>query len=67
LNPVVGVSNYEYEIKNNEEKRTIYVLKPIYLQQVLNDTRKAMTYDKSSQYIDNRLIRTENTKASNPF
>jgi hypothetical protein len=67
LNPVVGVSNYEYEVAKNEEKRTIYVLKPIYLQQVINDTRKAMTYDKSSQYVDNRLIRTENTKASNPF
>jgi hypothetical protein len=67
LNPVTGVSNYEYEVAKNEEKRTIYVLKPIYLQQIINDTRKAMTYDKSSQYVDNRLIRTENTKASNPF
>lgn len=67
LNPVVGVSNYEYEISKNEDKRSIYVLKPIYLQQVLNDTRKAMIYDKSSQYVNDKLIKTENTKASNPF
>lgn len=67
LNPVVGISNYEYEVAENEKKRTIYVLKPTYLQQVINDTRKAMTYDKSSQFINNKTIRTENTKASNPF
>ena len=66
LNPVVGVSNYEYEVLKNNSKRTIYVLKPIYLQQVLNDTRKAMTYDQSSQYVNNKLIKTENTRALNP-
>lgn len=63
INPVVGISNYEYEVKKNNEKRSIYVLKPIYLQQVLNDTRKAMIYDNSSQYVDDRLIRTENTRS----
>ena len=66
LNPVVGVSNYEYEVLKNNKKRTIYVLKPIYLQQVLNDTRKAMTYDQSSQYVNNKVIKTENTRVSNP-
>jgi hypothetical protein len=65
-NPVVGISNYEYEVRKNDDKRGIYVLKPRYLQQVLNDTRKAMTYDKSSQYINSRLIRTENTRLSSP-
>lgn len=66
LNPVIGVTNYEYEVRKNNEKRGIYVLKPIYLQQVLLDTKRAMTYDKSSQYVNNRLIKTENTRASNP-
>jgi len=66
LNPVVGVTNYEYEVFKNNNKRTIYILKPLYLQQVLNDTRKAMTYDESSQYVNDRLIKTENTRASNP-
>lgn len=62
-NPVVGISNYEYEVRKNNEKRTIYVLKPIYLQQIINDTRKAMIYDNSSQYVDDRLIKTENTRS----
>lgn len=66
LNPVVGISNYEYEVLKNNKKRTIYVLKPVYLQQVLNDTRKAMTYDQSSQYVSDKVIRTENTRVSNP-
>jgi len=66
LNPVVGISNYEYEVLKNNKKRTIYVLKPIYLQQIINDTRKAMTYDKSSQYVNDKLIRTENTRVTMP-
>jgi len=66
LNPVVGISNYEYEVRKNNKKRDIYVLKPSYLQQVINDTRKAMTYDKSSQYVNDKLIRTENTRVTMP-
>jgi hypothetical protein len=62
-NPIIGISNYEYEVRKNNEKRAIYLLKPIYLQQVLNDTRKAMIYDNSSQYVDDRLIKTENTRS----
>jgi hypothetical protein len=65
--PIVGVSNYEYEVRKNNDKRGIYVLKPRYLQQVINDTRKAMIYDRSSQYVNDRLIKTENTKVSIPF
>ena len=66
LNPVVGISNYEYEVRKNNKKRDIYVLKPAYLQQVINDTRKAMTYDRSSQYVNDKLIRTENTRVTMP-
>lgn len=66
INPVVGISNYEYEVRKNNKKRDIYVLKRSYLQQVINDTRKAMTYDKSSQYVNDKLIRTENTRITIP-
>ena len=65
--PIVGVSNYEYEVRKNNDKRGIYVLKPRYLQQVINDTRKAMIYDRSSQYVNDTLIKTENTKSTIPF
>jgi hypothetical protein len=66
VNPVVGISNYEYEVRKNNKKRDIYVLKPSYLQQVINDTRKEMTYDRSSQYVNDKLIRTENTRVTMP-
>jgi hypothetical protein len=66
LNPVVGISNYEYETRKNEEKRSIYLLRTEYLQQYLNDMRKIMYYDRSSQYIDKKLIRTENTRVTMP-
>jgi hypothetical protein len=65
-NPVIGISNYEYEVRKNNDKRGIYVLRPEYLQQVINDTRKAMIYDRSSQYVSDTLIKTENTR-SIPF
>lgn len=62
LNPVTGISNYEYETRLNEEKRKIDVLKRVYLQQVLSDARDAAYYTESSQYVDRTLIRTENTR-----
>lgn len=65
-NPVTGVSNYEYEVRVNDKKRTIYVLKKEYLQQFLNDMRNIMVYDKSSQYVNDKLIRTANTRISLP-
>ena len=66
LNPVVGVSNYEYETRLNDEKRSIFVLREEYLQQFLNDMREIMTYDESSEYIDERLAQTENTNITLP-
>ena len=61
LNPVVGISNYEYETRLNDEKRSIFVLREEYLHQFLNDMRELMTYDESSEFIDERTAQTENT------
>ena len=66
LNPVIGISNYEYETRLNDEKRSIFVLREEYLQQFLNDMREIMTYDESSEYIDERLAQTENTNITLP-
>jgi len=60
LNPVVGISNYEYETRLNEEKRNIYILREEYIQQFLTDIRDIMTYNESSEFIDERTIQTEN-------
>jgi len=66
INPVIGVSNYEYETRKNEEKREIYILNPIYLQQYLSEMREIMNYKQSSQYVNKKLIRTENTRLIGP-
>ena len=66
LNPVVGVSNYEYETRLNEKKRNIFVLREEYLQEFLNDMRIMMTYNKSSEYINSKTIQTENTNITLP-
>ena len=64
-NTVRGVTNYEYEVIENQKKRTIDVLRSEYLQQFLNDIRNEMTYKRSSQFVNDKLIRTENTRISN--
>ena len=66
LNPVVNVNNYEYEVRKNQEKSSIYLLKPSYLQQFLNDMREIMIYGRSSEYVSDNLIKTENTRVTNP-
>jgi len=66
LNPVAGITNYEYEVRKNEDKRLIYILKNDYLQLYLNDMRRIMEYEKSSQYINRRLAATENTRNTSP-
>jgi len=63
-NPVRGVTNWEYETIKNNKKSSIYLLKQGYLQQFLNDMREIMTYGLSSEYVNESLIRTENTKVT---
>ena len=60
LSPIVGISNYEYESRLNEEKRSIFVLREEYIQEFLNDMRELMTYNKSSEYINSKTIQTGN-------
>ena len=61
INPVVGITNYEYETRLNDEKRNIFILREGYLQQFLSDIREIMTYDESSEFIDERTAQTENS------
>jgi hypothetical protein len=56
------VTNYEYEVKLNEEKRKILILKPQYLSVFINDMKNIMTYDQSSDYIDANTKATYNPK-----
>ena len=62
ISPINGISNYEYEVRKNDAKRSIFLLKESYLQQFLNDMREEMIYSRSSEYVNENLIRTENTR-----
>ena len=64
--PVRPVTNWEYEVRENDKKSSIYLLKRTYLQQFLNDMRQIMLYDRSSQYVTEDLARTENTRVTIP-
>ena len=66
-NVVSGISNYIHELNLNTKKREIYLLKSEYLQQFLNDFRDVMVYGRSSQYVDDDLIKTENTNITMPY
>jgi len=66
INPVVGISNFEYETRINDEKRSIFILRLEYLQEFVNDFRELMTYKQSSEFIDSRTIQTENTNITLP-
>lgn len=62
-NVAVPVTNYEYENKLEDDKRNIYVLKPFYLNIVMNDMGDIMPYKKgSSQYVSEELKRGDNIR-----
>ena len=64
VNPVSkAIINYEYEIKLNDDKRNIFLLKGIYLNIVYDDIEKMMRYKKgSTQYVSKSLKRAENIR-----
>ena len=66
LNPVGGVTNYEHESNLNEDKRNITVLRTSYLELFISDMRRIMTYSRSSQYVTNKIVQTENTRNTDP-
>ena len=66
LNPVVGISNFIYETRLNEEKRNINILREEFLQDFLDDMRQIMTYQDSSEFIDQQTIQAENLNIKLP-
>ena len=60
--PVKAVTFYDYENDLNDKKRNINVLKPDLLGIFIRDFERIMKYDKSSQYVNRRLKRTENPR-----
>ncbi len=65
-NCTVGITNYQYETKINEDKRNIYILKSKYINTVINDMESIMSYKKgSSQYVSKNLVKGSNTRIYN--
>tara|TARA_S200000501_G_C20846978_1_gene754015 strand:- start:604 stop:1332 length:729 start_codon:yes stop_codon:yes gene_type:complete len=60
------VTNFQYEITENEKRREIDVLKPSFVGTFVNDLRDVVRYSKSSSYINSTLASTENTNVVNP-
>ena len=60
--PVKSVTFYDYENTLNDEKRNINILKREFLGIFIKDFEKIMKYDKSSQYVNRKLKRTENPR-----
>ena len=65
-NVMTSVSNYEYEVNKNDNKRTIHFLRQNYLQTIMEDMRTIMTYTDSSQYIDKRTKKGDNLRILSP-
>jgi hypothetical protein len=59
----VEVTNYQYEEQLEENKRNIYLLKPRYLNVVIDDMADIMAYKKgSTQYVSDTLKTADNIR-----
>jgi hypothetical protein len=67
LNPVEGLTNYEYEYELNAAKREINLIKPSYRLQVVSELAELFKYKPdSSQYINAFLKKTDNINKKSP-
>ena len=63
---ITQVTFLENETNLNDDKREINILKPELLDMLLTDVSDIMTYQKSDQYISDRLKKTENPRLISP-
>ena len=63
VNEVDAITNYTYEVRKEETKRNIYLIKAEYLELILDDVDRLMPYKKgSTQYVSRTLKRGEDIK-----
>ena len=63
VNEVDAITNYTYEVRKEETKRNIYLIKAEYLELILDDVNRLMPYKKgSTQYVSRTLKRGEDIK-----
>ena len=57
------ITNYMHEDKINNDKRNIFILKPVYLNLVFDDLENIMEYKEgSTQYVSETLVRGDNIR-----
>ena len=62
-NITTEVTNQDYELKIENNKRNIYLLKPPYINLILNDMSESMKYKEgSTQYVSETLVKGENIR-----
>jgi len=62
-NIAVPITNYDYEKQIDEDKRNIFVLKPFYLNVIVNDLDEIVRYKEgSSQYVSEDLVKGDNIR-----
>lgn len=58
---VFRVTNYEYEIRREDKKRNIFLIRPEYIGIIIEDIQRIMPYVRgSSQYVSDTVVRGEN-------
>ena len=61
-----AITNYTYELRKEENKRNIYLLKPEYAELVINEIQTLMPYKKgSAQFVNRTLKRGEDISLFN--
>ena len=60
-NIAIPITNYQFEIRKNEERRNINILRQSYLQVFINDLRDVLRYSRSSSYVSGKLATTDIT------
>ena len=56
--PVTSVTNYDYEVKIQDDKRNIFTLKPRYLNIAKDDLKEMMEYKKGSTQYKSETLKT---------
>lgn len=63
FNITTMISNYDYEVKREEDKRNIFLLKPDYVPIIMSDMENTMPYKEGGeQYVDPTLKRVDDIR-----
>ena len=66
VNDVISVSYLDLEIKKNDDKRVINLLRSEYVGTIIDDMRQIMTYTDSSQFVNRKLKKADNLRIISP-